>query len=90
MGGFESFQQSGITVRGRVDNVWDNYAELDSTYHGTDITLDKRMSNGWMMTGGVSIGKNTGDIYGTGSDLNNPNFAFRRGITGNDTPAPCT
>jgi hypothetical protein len=73
-------------LRGRVDNVWDNYAELDSTYHGTDITLDKRMSNGWMMTGGVSLGKNTGDIYGVGSDLNNPNFAFRRGITGNDTP----
>ena len=66
--------------------MWDNFAELDSTYHGTDITLDKRMSNGWMMTGGVSIGKNTGDIYGTGSDLNNPNFTFRRGITGNDTP----
>lgn len=73
-------------LRGRQDHVWDNYAELDSTYHGTDITLDKRMTNGWMMTGGISIGKNTGDIHPVGSDLNNPNFQFRRGITGNDTP----
>jgi hypothetical protein len=73
-------------LRGRQDNVWSNYEELDSTYNGTDITLDKRMSNGWMMTGGVSIGKTVGDIHAVGSDLNNPNFQFRRGITGNDTP----
>jgi hypothetical protein len=72
-------------LRGRQDLVWDNYEELDSIFNGTDITLDKRFSNGWMMTGGVSFGKNTGDIYGT-SDLNNPNFTFRDGITGNDTP----
>jgi hypothetical protein len=26
----------------------------------------------------VSVGKNTGDIYGT-NDLNNPNYTFRRG-----------
>jgi hypothetical protein len=65
--------------------VWTNAPELDSTYNGTDISLDKRLSNGWMMTGGISIGKTTGDIYGT-SDLNNPNFTFREGITGNDTP----
>lgn len=68
------------------DLVWDNYSELDSTYNGTDITLDKRMSDGWMMTGGVSMGKTTGDIHPVGSDLNDPNFQFRRGITGNDTP----
>ena len=39
-----------------------------------------------MMTGGVSFGENIGDIYPVGSDLNNPNFTFREGITGNDTP----
>jgi Carboxypeptidase regulatory-like domain len=72
-------------LRGRQDLVWDNDPALDSVYNGTDITLDKRLSDGWMMTGGVSIGKNTGDIYGT-SDLNNPNFVFREGITGDDTP----
>ena len=60
-------------------------AELDSTYNGTDITLDKRMSNGWMMTGGISIGETNGWVGNT--DLNNPNSKeFNRGIVGNDTP----
>ena len=73
-------------LRGRQDFVWTNAPELDSTYNGTDITLDKRLSNGWMMTGGVSIGETIGwDLRN--SDLNNPNFEeFRRGIVGNDTP----
>jgi hypothetical protein len=66
--------------------VWSNAPEMDTKYDGTDITLDKRLSNGWMMTGGVSFGENIGDIYPVGSDLNNPNFTFREGITGNDTP----
>ena len=47
-------------LRGRQDFVWTNAPELDSTYNGTDITLDKRMSNGWMMTGGISIGETIG------------------------------
>ena len=43
------------------------------------------MSNGWMMTGGVSIGETTGWVGNT--DLNNPNsMEFARGIVGNDTP----
>jgi hypothetical protein len=72
-------------LRGLNDFLWNNESALDSDYNGTDITLDKRMSNGWMLTGGVSFGKNVGDIYGT-SDLNNPNFQFRRGVQGNDVP----
>ena len=72
-------------LRGRNDLLWNNEEALDSNYNGTDVTLDKRMSNRWMMTGGISIGKNVGDIYGT-SDLNNPNFQFRRGLQGNDVP----
>ena len=47
-------------LRGRQDFVWGNVEELNSTYNGTDITLDKRMSNGWMMTGGISIGETNG------------------------------
>jgi hypothetical protein len=45
-----------------------------------------------MTTGGVSIGKNVGDIYPTPTtalivnDLNNPNMTFRRGIAGSDVP----
>ena len=72
-------------LRGRQDFVWTNAPELNSTYNGTDITVDKRMSNGWMMTGGVSIGKTIGWVGNT--DLNNPNSKeFSRGIVGNDTP----
>ena len=74
-----------INLRGRQDFVWTNAPEFDSTYNGTDITLDKRMSNGWMMTGGISIGKTTGWVGN--NDLNNPNSKeFSRGIVGNDTP----
>ena len=73
-------------LRGRQDLVWSNAPEMDTKYDGTDITVDKRYSNGWMLTGGVSFGENIGDIYPVGSDLNNPNFTFRRGVTGNDTP----
>jgi hypothetical protein len=72
-------------TRGQFDVLWDNFSELDSDYNGADITFTKRMSRSWMAFGGVSIGKNTGDIYGGASDLNNPNFQFRRGIVGNDT-----
>ena len=72
-------------LRGKQDFVWDNAPELDSTYNGTDITLDKRMSNRWMMTGGISIGETIGWVGNT--DLNNPNSKeFSRGIVGNDTP----
>jgi hypothetical protein len=72
-------------TRGRFDVLWDNFSELNSTFHGVDVTFTKRMSNRWMALGGVSFGRNMGDIYDTG-DLNNPNFMFRRGIIGNDVP----
>ena len=72
-------------LQGKQDFVWTNMSELNSTYNGTDITLDKRMSNGWMMTGGISIGETVGWVGST--DLNNPNSQeFNRGIVGNDTP----
>src|SRR2546425_1949664 len=84
------------SLRGVQDNLWTNAKELDSKYDGTDITLDKRMNRGWMMTGGISIGKNTGyngiggacgTSNGCNTDLNNPNAnEFTRGIFGNDTP----
>lgn len=72
-------------LRGRLDTVWDNDPEMDSTYNGGDITLNKRLSSGWMMTGGVSIGKNVG--YVGNADLNNPNSKeFSRGVAGDDVP----
>ena len=88
----EANSQQTVTVynqdpalRGRIDNLWDNDPEMDSTYNGGDITLNKRLSNRWMMTGGVSIGKNVG--YVGAADLNNPNSKeFSRGIQGDDVP----
>jgi hypothetical protein len=72
-------------LRGLLDTVWDNDAEMDSTYNGGDITLNKRLSNRWMLTGGMSLGKNVGYV-GT-ADLNNPNSKeFSRGVQGNDVP----
>jgi hypothetical protein len=73
------------SLRGRLDTVWDNYPEMDSTYNGGDLTLNKRLSDGWMMTGGISLGKNVG--YVGNADLNNPNGQeFSRGIAGDDVP----
>jgi hypothetical protein len=72
-------------LRGRLDTVWDNDPEMDSTYNGGDITVNKRLSNRWMLTGGVSVGKNVG--YVGNADLNNPNGKeFSRGIEGDDVP----
>jgi hypothetical protein len=72
-------------LRARVDNLWDNLSELDSDYNGADLTVNKRMTNRWSMTGGASFGKTMGDTLG--GDFNNPNSAeFRRGIIGNDVP----
>ena len=72
-------------LRGRLDTVWDNDAEMDSTYNGGDITLNKRLSNRWMLTGGLSLGKNVG--YVGAADLNNPNSKeYSRGVQGNDVP----
>jgi hypothetical protein len=72
-------------LRGLQNILFFNATELDSVYNGSDISIDKRMSNHWMMTGGVSLGKNVGWVGNT--DLNNPNSKqFSRGLVGNDTP----
>jgi hypothetical protein len=75
-------------LRGKIDNLWDNFPELDTDFNGVDITVNRRMSNHWSMTGGASFGKTVGDIYATATtvDLNNPNNMFRQGVVGNDVP----
>ena len=56
-----------------------------------NLGLRVQKTTGWVpalcqeQMGGLSYGRNVGDIYGT-SDLNNPNFTFRRGVIGNDVP----
>jgi hypothetical protein len=72
-------------LRGRFDVLWDNYPELDTQYNGVDISVNKRFSNRWMIMSGLTLGRNVGDIFET-SNLNNPNFQFRRGVIGTDVP----
>lgn len=73
-------------TRGLFDIVWSNDPAMDQNFQGVDITLNKRMSDRWMLMGGYSYGRNTGDTFAVGSDLNNPNFTFRRGRVSTDTP----
>ena len=73
------------TTRGLFNNVWGNQDELDVDYKGVDISVNKRMSNGWSLMGGANFGRATGTVI-TG-DLNNPNSPdFRIGAFGNDVP----
>jgi hypothetical protein len=73
------------SLRGKFDFLFDNYPELNSSFNGADFTLQKRLSNRWMILSGLSFGKNVGDIYGT-ADLNNPNYKYRRGLIEFDVP----
>jgi len=77
------FNQAPSTL-GKIDNLYANQPSLDSSYKGLDITLTKRMNHHWMALGSLSVGKNTGDIYGGSEDLNNPNFTYRQGLLSND------
>ncbi len=74
-----------VEFRGRNDLVFDNEEALDSNYNGGDVTVQKRMSNGWSLMAGASYGRSIGDVLG--GDLNNPNgLEYRRGLLGNDVP----
>jgi hypothetical protein len=74
-----------LDLRGRIDTLWDNEEALDSNYNGADVTINKRMSDGWSLMAGGSFGKSIGEVVG--GDLNNPNSKeFRRGLLGNDVP----
>ena len=73
-------------LRGVFDRVYDNQPELDATFNGVDVTFNKRLSDRWMVIGGLSLGETVDDIYGGNADLNNPNFLFRRGVNRFDIP----
>jgi hypothetical protein len=72
------------TKLGKFDVLWDNFSELDTTYKGVDLSINKRFANRWMLSGSASLGSNVGDIFETG-DLNNPNFQFRHGPVSMDS-----
>jgi hypothetical protein len=78
---------------GLQNNVIDNQPYLDTVYKGIEFTASKRFSKRWQMVTGLTIGKNTGGLNGTGgqslgagNDLNDPNFlTYSNGIVGNDS-----
>lgn len=78
------FNQSPAT-RGRFDTVFFNTPEMNKTFHGFDLSAQKRMSNNWMLMASLTYGH---DVGTTGGDLNNPNNAdYRRGVgTAFDVP----
>ena len=78
------FNQDPAT-RGKFDTVYFNTPEMNKTFHGFDLTVQKRMANRWMMMGSVTYGH---DVGNSGGDLNNPNNAqYRIGVaTGYDVP----
>jgi hypothetical protein len=53
---------------------------MNADYNGVEVTARKRLSNNWTLVGGITYGRNTGDVYGSIADLNNPNYTFRRGV----------
>jgi hypothetical protein len=70
-----------------------NSSLLDQFYRGIDITAQRRLSKGLMVSGGVTIGRNNGAAFGdvnsalaTLDDLNNPNYNINRtGATYSDS-----
>jgi len=72
-------------LRGRFDVLFHNAPENDITYNGFDLTLNKRMSNRWMLMSGLSVSKNTGR-QDQNADLNDPNVQFSDGLFENEVP----
>jgi hypothetical protein len=80
-------------LKGKFDVLWANDPAEDTAYNGADVTLNKRMSNGWALMGGFTVNHTVGDtqaatVASTGQpagDLNNPNLTFRDGVVGNDS-----
>lgn len=65
------YNQNAAT-RGRRDNVRDNYPEIERTYNGFEVVLEKRFSGKFMMVAGVTLGAKKGTV--NTADLNNPNL----------------
>jgi hypothetical protein len=74
------------SLKGQFDNLFYTDPTEDVHYNGADISVNKRISHGWSLMGGLTVGKTIGDPNAL-VDLNNPNFqAFRHGLVGNDVP----
>ena len=93
-----SAAQSTVVVYGRPStasaNMFLNSPLADTTYSGADVTINKRMSSHFSVTGGATYGK-TNQVSATSAtvatgDLNNPNVTnnpfYLGGITTGDRP----
>jgi hypothetical protein len=68
-------------------NLFYNSDELDTNYHGGDITINKRLSNRWSLMGGGSWGKVTAKTRG--GNRNDPhiiNYFDQDVLAGADRP----
>ena len=85
------YNQSPST-RGLQNNVLANSRALNNDFRGLDINFDRRLSQRWMVFGGVTLsrfrGAWFGDVNSNGpglDDLNNPNYNINRlGLLTND------
>src|SRR5262245_7976520 len=83
------YNQDAAT-KGLFNVVYANQPALNDRYDGVDVTVQKRMSNHWMVLGSMSLDSTQGDIFtvaGIGTaDANNPNFQNRLGPLTGDVP----
>jgi hypothetical protein len=75
-----------LATKGLFDVLIANDSALNAQFHGVDMTITKRLSGGWMILGGLALGRNTGNTYTSSADLNNPNFTFLQGPVAADVP----
>lgn len=73
-----AFNQDRATL-GRADRLITNIDGLQDTYNGVEFTATKRMSSGWQLLAGLTIGKDEGLFdRGLNDDFNNPNQNINR------------
>jgi hypothetical protein len=65
---FTIYNQSAASI-GRVDNLLMNSDKLSQTYHGAEVTFNRRYRNNLTLFGGVTVGSNKAAT----SASNNPN-----------------
>ena len=84
-----SRQSVQVWNRGTAATAFLNYNDpgLDLTYHGVDLTVNKRMSRRWSMTGGATFGR--ARVKSRGGNRNDPNAflnAYDTGVPFGDRP----
>jgi carboxypeptidase family protein len=70
-----SLYNQAPATRGLFDTVYYNTDQMNRTFHGVDVNIQRRMANRWMMAASFNYGH---DIGSSGGDLNNPNNAQYR------------